>query len=239
MKVRWLLQAAHDVPLGDEWLSAGERARLQAMRFPRRRADFRLGRWTAKQALAAHLGGVDRLADLDVRAAESGAPEAFFEGRRLPVVLSLSHRGDGALCAVADAGPVLGCDLELREPRDPALLADYFTQEEQVAVAAAPEAERSALCALLWSAKEAALKALGTGLRSDTREVAVEVSPSGRWERGGWAPLRVRHGPSGVDFAGFWQARARQILVIVADPPPRLPSLSSLSISARKPSPAG
>ena len=55
MNVYWLEQSDGDVPVGDGWLSAGERATLDRLRIPKRRADWRLGRWTAKCAAAAYL----------------------------------------------------------------------------------------------------------------------------------------------------------------------------------------
>ena len=67
----------------------------------------------------------------------------------------------------------MGCDLEMIEPRSDAFVADYFTVEEQALVARASAADRSRLLALLWSAKESALKALRAGLRLDTRCVIV------------------------------------------------------------------
>ena len=51
----WLEQTEADLPAANDWLSAGERLRLDGMRFAKRHADWRLGRWTAKRALAAYL----------------------------------------------------------------------------------------------------------------------------------------------------------------------------------------
>ena len=53
MDVRRLKQIQADVPEDNDWLSADERARLNQMRIPKCGADWRLGRWTAKRALAA------------------------------------------------------------------------------------------------------------------------------------------------------------------------------------------
>jgi len=53
--VYWLEQTEADVPAEDDWLSEREAVRLGRMRIPKRRADWRLGRWTAKRALAACL----------------------------------------------------------------------------------------------------------------------------------------------------------------------------------------
>src|SRR5271157_5582736 len=178
MDVYWLEQAEADVPAENDWLSASEAARLNAMRFAKRRADWRLGRWAAKRAVAAYLdvpGHRQALANIEVHAAPSGAPEVFILNTAAPATISLSHRDGTALCAVAPSGAALGCDLEIIEPRSDAFVADYFTAEEQALVARVSLEDRPRLLALLWSAKESALKALHEGLRLDTRSVVVTV----------------------------------------------------------------
>src|SRR5437660_665235 len=55
MEVHWLEQRGSDVPPQDDWLSAAELMRLAGMRVEKRRVDWRLGRWTAKAAIAAHM----------------------------------------------------------------------------------------------------------------------------------------------------------------------------------------
>lgn len=55
MQVYWLEHRAEDVPPMDDWLSAGETVSLNGFRFAKRRADWRLGRWTAKHAVASFL----------------------------------------------------------------------------------------------------------------------------------------------------------------------------------------
>ena len=170
MKLHWLEQAATDVPADNDWLSAGEATRLSALRVPKRRSDWRLGRWTAKHAVAACLnlpGHSQALASIEIRPADSGAPEVFFANQRAGVSISLSHRAGVAACAVAPLGTALGCDLELIEPRSAGFLADYFTADEQELVARASPADRDRVVNLLWSAKESVLKALGVGLREN------------------------------------------------------------------------
>lgn len=70
---------------------------------------------------------------------------------------------------------MLGCDLELIEPHSDALVADYFTADEQAMVARTLAADRSRGLDLLWSAKESALKGLRVGLRLDIRCVSVTL----------------------------------------------------------------
>ena len=52
MDVYWLEQAESEIPAHDQWLSVRDAACLGGLRFAKRRADWRLGRWTAKRALA-------------------------------------------------------------------------------------------------------------------------------------------------------------------------------------------
>ena len=98
-------------PLGTQWLSGSERARLDGLHIPKRRADWRLGRWTAKCAVAVYLKlsrEPEALAAVELRPAPSGAPEVFLHGRPAPVALSLSHSRGTGLCAIAPAGAAGG-----------------------------------------------------------------------------------------------------------------------------------
>jgi len=222
VEVYWLEQNSSDVPVGDAWLSGSERACQEDLRIPKRRADWRLGRWTAKAALSAYLHRArdgQALAGLELRPAPSGAPEAFLDGRPAPVALSLSHRGGMGFCALADGAVEVGCDLEMVEPRSPAFLADFFTDDERALVARTPAGQRDLLVTLLWSAKESALKALGCGLRSDTRW--VNALPDGFREmpgepRGG---LFVTH-ITGKIFHGWWWASGDRVRTVVGAPAP-------------------
>ena len=220
----WLEQSRADVPAGDEWLSAGEAARLAGIRFEKRRQDWRLGRWTAKRTVAAWLGSGESPADLariEIRATASGKPQVFLEGRPAPVSISISHSAGVAACAVASGGTSLGCDLETIEPRSGAFVRDYFTAAETTAVQQAVEDERRLLVTLIWSAKESALKALGQGLRLDTRavEVSADASPDAAWAR-----LQVRCRSAGRIFEGWWKAGEGFVRTIVAEPPVGAPA---------------
>ena len=103
MDVYWLEQTATDVPVENDWLNASETVRLNGLRFPKRRADWRLGRWTAKRAVAVCLNlPLDRhtLAGIEIRPAPSGAPEVFLANTPAHATISLSHREGTAVCAV-------------------------------------------------------------------------------------------------------------------------------------------
>jgi 4'-phosphopantetheinyl transferase len=214
----WLLQHLEDVPEGDDWLAEGERRVSDALRFAKRRRDWRLGRWTAKRALLGFLAtpGLES-ASLEVRAAADGAPEAVQNGAPLPVALSISHSGACGLCAVAAAPLLLGCDIERLEERGESLVRDYFTPGE-AAYCLGASGETGILRAnLVWSAKESVLKALRAGLRRDTRSVEVDPGPEAGGERDGWNPWTGRCLESGRLFFGWWRAREGYVLTLASD----------------------
>ena len=241
MNVYWLEQTEVDVPPEDDWFSASEAARLNGMRFAKRRAEWRLGRWTAKRALAAYLNvpaHPQALTDIELRPAPSGAPEVFFANQPASVTVSLSHRAGTAVCAVAPSVAALGCDVEMIEPRSESFITDYFTTEEQAFVAQAPAPDRPRLCTLIWSGKESALKALRVGLRLDTRRLMVNpVDALGRPAEGGegwtqdptcaiqpsyrgnrWCPLQACC-TDGQLFHGWWHNTGHLLRTMVSAPP--------------------
>jgi 4'-phosphopantetheinyl transferase len=220
MNVYWLEQTEANVPVENDWLSENEAVCLSGLRFAKRRADWRLGRWTAKRALSVCLnmpGHPQLFKKMDIRPAPSGAPEVFFADQPSAVTISLSHRDGVAACAVAMSGVEMGCDLEIIEPRSDAFVADYFTPEEQAMVARASAEDRPRLLALLWSAKESALKALHEGLRLDTRCVAVSLLAAA-FDLNGWSPLQVRY-TGGQVFHGWWQNTDNILRTVVAAQP--------------------
>ncbi|MGZ5388059.1 MAG: 4'-phosphopantetheinyl transferase family protein, partial [Solirubrobacterales bacterium] len=163
--IGWLTRSLADVPEGDDWLGPRERAVLDGLRMEKRRSDWRLGRWAAKEALAAWSGAA--LSEMEVLAADDGAPEAFVRGERADAALSLSHRRGRALAVVADGGVAIGCDLEVIEPRSGAFVRTWLAPAERESVLAAGEAGGARRANLLWAAKEAAAKARREGLRLD------------------------------------------------------------------------
>ena len=114
--------------------------------------------------------------------------------------------------------------LETVEERSPAFLVDFFTDDEQQLAADAPAIHRDLLVTLLWSAKESALKAMGCGLRSDTRWVSVApdhiLNPSDEQ----WNQLSITH-RSGRIFRGWWSEFGGLVRTVVAEPDPRLVEL--------------
>jgi 4'-phosphopantetheinyl transferase len=231
MNLFWLECSAADLPARQDWLTAWESTRFREFRFAKRRADWLLGRWTAKCAIAANLGSgvsIPIFRQIEIRPDESGAPQAFLDNLPVKMAVSISHRDGRALVAVAPANASMGCDLEIVELRTDAFVRDFFTEEEVTKVQSCHEAEaRQVVVSLIWSGKESALKALHTGLRMDTRSLSVQYafeSVSGT----PWKQLRVI-GLDGKSFEGWWLRSGAWLRTIVTSQRSGAPILTRMS----------
>lgn len=220
--ITWLTQTERDLPAlaPSAWLSLPERERLAALRVEKRRREWLLGRWTARRLIQRHLaesGLACDPRDLEIVAAPSGAPTI---GACQPAVqaaldgwhLTISHSQGRALCALART-PAIGADIEQVAPRHPAFAGDYFTPIERAAVAAAPPERRELLITAIWSAKEAALKALRLGLSVDTRRVECRVAPA---SGGAWATVALSCDPilEAPPLRGWWRVSEGYVLTL-------------------------
>lgn len=224
MDIYLLEQREAQLPESNDWLGARERDHLRTLNFLKRRADWRLGRWAAKCAIAVLQEmplDPDLLAGIEICPATSGAPRVFLHQMPADLTISLSHRAGTAICALAKDSVRLGCDLEIVEPHSAAFIADYFTPEEQDVIERVASSDRCRLIATLWSAKESALKALQEGLRRDTRSVAVKPANLSLGE--GWNSLQVSSIEGDV-FHGWCRETEGLVTTVVADHPFSVPT---------------
>jgi len=219
----WLTRDLADVPAEDDWLGEAERAVLSGLHVPKRRRDWRLGRWTAKAAVGAF--GELPARSVEVLAASDGAPEAWIDGAPVGVSLSLSHRADRALAVVWEAPGAIGCDLELIQARSAAFVREWLAPAERALVEAAPPQDRDRLVNLLWTAKEAASKARRQGLRLDLRNAVTELvgGNHGNAVTRQWEPLRVSWADAPGSTAGWWRHEPGWVIVIAGEPAPTVP----------------
>ncbi|HZB57101.1 MAG TPA: 4'-phosphopantetheinyl transferase superfamily protein [Reyranella sp.] len=171
----WSLQTGPFV--GDDaqaLLSDDERARQRSFVSPELRRRFGAARAGLRTLLGRHL-------DLDPRRLafstnDFGKPRLAGDGQ---IHFNLSHCEERAVLAISDTAEV-GIDLERERPIEHVDLAKrYFHPNEVTAITASPdEAEQRRAFFLVWTLKEAVVKALGTGLSTplDSFEVAIGVS---------------------------------------------------------------
>ena len=212
--VEWLAVGEDEVPADNDWLSDRELAWHDRMRFPKRRLEYRLARWGAKAAIAASHGhSLD--GPVEIGHLPEGAPAGFVGGVELARRISMTDRAGWAVCAVGPPGVEVGVDLELVEPRSPAFVRDYFTAAEQAMAMDGSDAD-PVVANLVWSAKEAVLKVLRTGLRRDTRSVEIRGEPV---QTGAWVPFSATADDDPRHFVGWWRRYGQFLLTIAADAP--------------------
>ena len=206
----------------DDFLSGEEKKSLSELRFQKRRTDWLRGRWTAKRLLQLADPACSNLPIQSIQVANEpeGAPYLLINGnQRYPGILSISHCGPYALCALSENR--MGCDLEHIERRPDIFIEDFFTRAEVQRVRESPEVQRPILVNLVWSMKEAVLKSIGKGLRLDTR--MVEVDPPrdltlAKAKKPGWKPVTVHSPAVNQPISAWWQLKNEYVLTLAVIP---------------------
>ncbi|KAA2285959.1 4'-phosphopantetheinyl transferase family protein [Arenimonas fontis] len=207
--LRCLLRVAEAIPpsgTAADWLSEAERARLAAMRAPRRRDQYLAGHWLARSLAARGFGG--HAGDWHWQHPEGEPPRLTRSGWREPLRVSISHSGERIAVAVAN-GPV-GLDLEYpQRPRDlDGLAAFVFTRGERERLAAQPAPERARAFYRYWALKEAEGKRCGKGLlpgrarRLQCEPAAAEQAEALTWQLPDGGMLAIAAWPGIVAVIG-------------------------------------
>jgi len=216
--IHWLVQSATEysdlsrgiAPPG--LLHPVEQHRLAELKLSKRRSEWLIGRWTAKHLLQAC---IDRelnlrlpLNAIGIYNDAHGVPVAMVDcgGRIAEWAISISHSHDrGFSAALPDASIGLGADIEYIEPREWRFVEDYYTPDEIERVHVAPIEQRATFITAIWSAKEAALKALRLGLTIDTRRVNCAIDPR-RYPWQQWLEFRITCTPGYTEtLRGWWR----------------------------------
>lgn len=230
--INWLIQTEANLPPGNpaDWLSHTEQEQYATLTADKRRHDWLLGRWTAKRLVQAFLmqksDQVVPVSAIIIIRDWDGAPlltlDPAYRHRALSlddIRLSISHSGDRALCVLSgDAKYVIGCDIERIEPRAWGFVEDYCTNAEVALVRSHPESQRETIITAIWSAKEAALKALRLGLSVDTRSISCSLAAQGA----SWSPVifssdqELLGWPSSPMLAGWWWPQDGYVLTVAS-----------------------
>jgi phosphopantetheine--protein transferase-like protein len=163
------------------------------MRFEKRQIEFLFGRLTAKTLLTAEglPNSGEPYRSLAILNEPDGAP--FLEKGRGS--LSISHREDFASSAYyPGVDRQIGIDLEVIEKREWSFVEDFFTPAEVGSARDLTEPDQSVWVTLMWSAKEAVLKAWRKGLRLDTRTIEIKLITdfdSEAWNKD-WVLMQVK-----------------------------------------------
>ena len=154
-------------------LDEPELTRLKAYLYPGPRRRFSLCRAALRSILADKLGC--RTDQITFAATEQGKPYACLEGRPVPVGFNLSHSGNHGLIAISTTGRPVGIDVEERTPRRnlDELASTVCTPAEHAELASSPDHQKLDRFLRLWTAKEAIIKAFGTGHTLDVSRLQV------------------------------------------------------------------
>lgn len=157
-------------------LSPEELHRAARYHFERDRLAFIFARGQMRFLIGLYCGVHGRAVRLD--AGTAGKPRLAADqtlARRIS--FNFTHSAGRALMAVGEGGEV-GVDLEGHDRRTDVLaLADrYFFESELETIRGAPPEQRRALFFRFWTAKEAVLKAQGTGLGAPLSSFRVELA---------------------------------------------------------------
>ena len=190
----WAVPLAADAAVWDAlWriLATDEQARADEFYFDDPRRRFVVARGALRVLLGRYLGM--RPEDISIALEDGGKPRLASEHAATDLRFNLSHSGELALIAVALGGEV-GVDVEqLREVSNFERIAQrYFHPVEVEEVLATANDRRNATFFRCWTAKEAVLKAHGTGITG--RLDAFRVPLSASFE--GWIDLSTMPQPA-------------------------------------------
>lgn len=184
--IAWIIQNAPADCADEIWLEAQdllsplEKNAYAALRFPKRRCDWLLGRYAAKKLLLEISTPPLTYAaqQFSILNSPLGDPYVLLPNQeKLEGCLSISHTDGAAFCAWTSSPTCsIGADIETIASRPHYFIEDYFTPTEIAQCTQTPAELLPCISTAIWSAKEAVLKALRQGLKWDTRKVEIDLS---------------------------------------------------------------
>lgn len=182
--------SAHEEAAFD-WLDRNERNRWRQFRVDRPRRQFALCRAALRANLCERLACTNDQLAFGFR--KHGKPFAIVDGLPSTASFNVSHSGKHGLIALAPSGQ-LGVDVEERMARHDldGIGEMVFGLREQSALAELTGNGKIQLFFMLWTIKEALIKALGTGFSLDPSRFEV---PSGMLHGTKSGTFRFPHAP--------------------------------------------
>jgi len=216
-----------DVPGHFDWMHPSEKLFLKSLKFPKRRSDWTLGRFTVKTLLQESILGDLELKDFYILPGEKRAPvlhvpQGVSNARRpsnargTSITVSISHSHQKTFCITSDNHQNIGCDLELIEDRSPNFLKDYFTKKEHSLFEDLWKKylDSKTYFTLCWSAKEAVMKATRLGMSLHPKKIQlknVEI------EDAEWNKIEILNLKTDQNYYGYWKENDGMIYVYLSD----------------------
>ncbi len=151
-----------------ELLTSHEKVEYESFSNPSRKAEF----LTARRLFHWLLRELELDSDTELKKETSGKPFALTRNQRVHV--SFSHTAQKVFCALSLETDI-GLDVEsVAREINPAVVTRILNEEERLVVG-----EESAI--VLWTIKEAAVKCLGTGLRTNLNDLTIKKNKENRF----------------------------------------------------------
>lgn len=176
------------------WLSAGETKELST-KPTHKRSTWQLGRFAAKQAIRRFLHwryqASHPLRDIQIMRAPGAKPhfELAQSSPRVPadlagqIDLSISHAGNVGVADIAliQSDGLVGVDVERIRHFKAETVNSFLTAEERELLSCGPVEHYDQLATLMWSVKEAYLKARGIGIVQHPNTISVLQQDQRSW----------------------------------------------------------
>ena len=151
-------------------LSSDEIARADRFRFPQHRRRFIVARGILRQLLGDYLS----VAPHSLNFAYEARGKPFLTGEDTNIKFNISHSQEYALFGFTRKY-LIGVDLEYQRSMDCLKIAERFFLPQEFEIIRQAASERTKLFFQLWTAKEAYLKALGTGLSGSLTSIEIAL----------------------------------------------------------------
>ncbi len=160
------------------FLSPDEITRANKFRFPHLKTRFTAARGILRQLLGHYLSISPR--KVEFQYSDRGKPQLSKIKSDHSLQFNISHSQEYALFGFTDQA-LIGVDLEyIRDMSDALKIAErFFSVREYKLLQETAKDEQQALFFTLWTAKEAYLKAVGTGLAGSLDAVEIELDLRG------------------------------------------------------------
>ena len=202
-----------EVPNELIWLHPQELLVYGKFKIQKRKNDWLLGRWTAKSLFSSNFDINLSLKQIEIRANTNRAPDIFVNNRLLQWVVSISHSHSRSLCALANQGEGIGCDIEKIEQRNPSFIRDYYTAKEKEYINHYRNQDQINFVNLLWSAKESVMKVLRLGLSIHPKKIELFESEFGNAV---WNKMQMKYLKTGQKFFGQWKIEDGFVFVVMS-----------------------
>ncbi len=151
----------------DSYFTKAGKVLYSRLKVKKRRMEWSAGQIAAKRAISIKFNLPED--EIEIVKDEMGKPKGVYQGVDFPVTISHSN---GYAIAVSDEYLNLGFDLEKVEERDKSFIKTAFTKNEIEEFSIEPE--KIQIITQLWSIKESAMKAKGTGLKAKLKSTKVQ-----------------------------------------------------------------